>query len=333
MGILNQPSISQPLDFSCRGSGHGDRHAPLPVPSGGGGGGLQQRDEGRLLPPPGAGPAQGEAGGRLPDPRGAAVFLYDFDVKLLYGPYRADSDGGTNLVPGAFDGRFPAQVKFMIDGDFMPIPESSLKRAIKENYFKGKFNPELTSTQVEKLRALFQPITSLPQSSSSHDVDNWPSAPAFLPPALPAQPPAYAHHPTAYVAPPAAHLMPPEAYAPPCPTRSATHTCHVPTTGLSILLPPIIRMIHIILAMPILIINKAHTRGVMDPHSKQSDCCTWNSHDKLTSRQRLGSCGESAPAASYLQCHSCTRVPVIAVSSSESMIVEANSTATLVPTY
>ncbi|RCV38385.1 hypothetical protein SETIT_8G137700v2 [Setaria italica] len=119
----------------------------------------------------------------------------------------------------------------MIDGDFMPIPESSLKRAIKENYFKGKFNPELTSTQVEKLRALFQPITSLPQSSSSHDVDNWPSAPAFLPPALPAQPPAYAHHPTAYVAPPAAHLMPPEAYAPPCPTRSATHTCHVPTTG------------------------------------------------------------------------------------------------------
>ncbi|CAL4992962.1 unnamed protein product [Urochloa decumbens] len=162
--------------------------------------------------------------------RGAAVFLYDFDDKHLYGPYRADSNGGANLVPGAFHGRFPAQVKFMIDGDFMPIPESSLKSAIKENYFKGRFDPELTSTQVEKLRALFQPITSLPQTSSAHNVDNCPPAPAFLPPALPAHPPAYAHHPTAYVAPPAAHLVPPEAYAPPCPTQPSTHTYHVPTT-------------------------------------------------------------------------------------------------------
>lgn len=51
------------------------------------------------------------------------------------------------------------------------------------------------------MRALFLPISSLPQWPSPHDVDNWPPAPAFLP--HPAQPPlAYAHHPAAYVAPP-----------------------------------------------------------------------------------------------------------------------------------
>jgi len=85
----------------------------------------------------------------------------------------------------------------MIDGDFMPLPESSLKSAIKENYFKGKFSPELTSTQVEKLSSLFQPITLLPESSPPHDVDNWPPAPASRPPSAHlAQPP-----PTSYPAP------------------------------------------------------------------------------------------------------------------------------------
>lgn len=40
------------------------------------------------------------------------------------------------------------QVKFTIDGDFMPIPESSLRSAIKENYSNGKFSSELTLAQV-----------------------------------------------------------------------------------------------------------------------------------------------------------------------------------------
>ena len=42
--------------------------------------------------------------------RGAAVFLYGFDARYLYGPYQADSDGGLHLVPAAFHGRFTAQV-------------------------------------------------------------------------------------------------------------------------------------------------------------------------------------------------------------------------------
>ncbi|XP_066341561.1 uncharacterized protein [Miscanthus floridulus] len=146
--------------------------------------------------------------------RGAAVFLYCFDARYLYGPYQADSDGGLHLVPAAFHGRFTAQV--------------------------------------EKLRALFQPITLLPESAPPHDVDNrpppppgvdnWPPpphdvdncppAPPLLPPsANPAQPPAYAHHPTPYIAPQDAHSMPPEAYPPPCPYLPPTAPGMVTATG------------------------------------------------------------------------------------------------------
>ncbi|XP_048532488.1 uncharacterized protein LOC125511210 [Triticum urartu] len=154
--------------------------------------------------------------------RGAALFLFDYDAKYLYGPYRADSDGGRDLEPAAFQGRLPAQVKFMIDGDFMPVRGKTVRYTIKENY-PGKFVPELTFTQVEKLRALFRPIISLPvpEAPPLHYVDNSHPAPsaAFLPPSAsssyPTQSAAYVHHPSAYVLTPAAHLAPNEPYA--CP--------------------------------------------------------------------------------------------------------------------
>lgn len=114
---------------------------------------------------------------------GMHLFLFDTDVKLLYGIYLATSTGMLNIEPYAFGGRFPAQVSFKILKDCLPLPENDFKHAIKDNYQKhsNKFNPELNIRQVRSLLEMFRPLHVLSTAARHLGLNEMHSA-SMLPP-------------------------------------------------------------------------------------------------------------------------------------------------------
>ncbi|XP_015079898.1 uncharacterized protein LOC107023654 [Solanum pennellii] len=89
--------------------------------------------------------------------KGMRLFLYDIDLKLMYGIYKAAGRGGCNIQPKAFNSQFPSQVRFTVLEDCLPLAEETFRQAIKNNYYtRSKFRCQLSSEQVKDLCKLFK---------------------------------------------------------------------------------------------------------------------------------------------------------------------------------
>nr|XP_043609919.1 uncharacterized protein LOC122581719 isoform X1 [Erigeron canadensis] len=88
--------------------------------------------------------------------KGMRLFLFDVDLRLLYGIFKAAGPGGYNLEPKAFKADFPSQVRFTVLDDCLPLAEENFKGVLKENYYsRNKFEGLLKAEQVKKLCKLF----------------------------------------------------------------------------------------------------------------------------------------------------------------------------------
>lgn len=82
------------------------------------------------------------------------IFLYNTSTYEFSGPYKPASDGGEYLVKGAWQDKFPSQIKFELLPETKTIPFSKIEKIIIR-YKKGIFPyMELDEEQVEKISML-----------------------------------------------------------------------------------------------------------------------------------------------------------------------------------
>ncbi len=89
--------------------------------------------------------------------KGDLLFLVNIDEDVIYGVFKAVSDGGFKIVPEAWNGRYPYQVKVEILGEMIKLKDANkiLKR------FKIRRNTPLYGKKLLEFLNLFIPNTSL----------------------------------------------------------------------------------------------------------------------------------------------------------------------------
>ncbi|MBI2029624.1 hypothetical protein HYT02_04365 [Candidatus Gottesmanbacteria bacterium] len=97
--------------------------------------------------------------------KGDTLFLYNVTSIRLYGVFRADSDGGYNINPEAWNGRFPAQVKIIWMNKYKPITRRDFENIIKFNWRYPQ--PILNEDQIRSLEKIFKNSQRLPQTEST----------------------------------------------------------------------------------------------------------------------------------------------------------------------
>jgi len=85
------------------------------------------------------------------------LFLVNIDTDTLYGVFKAVSDGGFKIVPEAWKGRYPYQVRVKILGEIIKIPRA--EKILKK--FEIKRNTPLYGKKLLDFLNLFIPNTTL----------------------------------------------------------------------------------------------------------------------------------------------------------------------------
>ncbi|KAI3514136.1 hypothetical protein L1887_12455 [Cichorium endivia] len=60
--------------------------------------------------------------------KGMRLFLFDVDLRLMYGIFKVVGNGGYNIEPTAFKYAFPYQVRFIVMEDCLPLAEEKFRK-------------------------------------------------------------------------------------------------------------------------------------------------------------------------------------------------------------